>query len=86
MCPSLDAFHAQIRESYALCRPPLVAVLGTEPGELLNQEVKTNGLGKSWPAHRTALIAIVRNHVYRHQTSPQVITNLFREKQARDPA
>ena len=53
------------------------------PDELLNQDVKTNGLGKSRPTHRTALMAIVRSHLYRRQKQPQVITNLFREQHVR---
>jgi len=53
------------------------------PDELLNQDVKTNGLGKSRPTNRTELIAIVRRHLYRRQKQPQVITNLFREQHVR---
>ena len=53
------------------------------PDELLNQDVKTNGLGKSRPTNRTELLAIVRRHLYRRQKQPQVITNLFREKHVR---
>ena len=53
------------------------------PDELLNQDVKTNGLGKSRPTNRTELIAIVRRHLYRRQKQPQVITNLFHEKHVR---
>ena len=53
------------------------------PDELLNQDVKTNGLGKSRPTNRTELLAIVRNHLYRRQKQPQVITNLFHEKHVR---
>ena len=53
------------------------------PDELLNQDVKTNGLGKSRPTNRTELMAIVRSHLYRRQKQPQVITNLFREKHVR---
>jgi hypothetical protein len=37
------------------------------PDELLNQDVKTNGLGKSRPTTRTELMAIVRSHLYRRQ-------------------
>ena len=33
------------------------------PDELLNQDVKTNGLGKSRPTNRTELLAIVRRHL-----------------------
>ena len=53
------------------------------PDELLNQDVKTNGLGKSRPTNRTELMAIVRSHLYRRQEQPQVITNLFREQHVR---
>lgn len=53
------------------------------PDELLNQDVKTNGLGKSRPTNRTELLAIVRRHLYRRQKQPQVITNLFHERQVR---
>lgn len=53
------------------------------PDELLNQDVKTNGLGKSRPTTRTELMATVRRHLYRRQKQPQVITNLFREQHVR---
>jgi transposase len=53
------------------------------PDELLNQDVKTNGLGKNRPTNRTELMAIVRRHLYRRQKQPQVITNLFREQHVR---
>jgi transposase len=53
------------------------------PDELLNQDVKTNGLGKSRPTNRIELITIVRSHLYRRQKQPQMITNLFREKHVR---
>jgi transposase len=50
------------------------------PDELLNQDVKTNALGKSRPRNRTELITSVRRHLHRRQKQPQVIRNLFREK------
>lgn len=53
------------------------------PDELLNQDVKTNGLGKSRPTNRIELIAIVLSHLYRRQKQPQMITNLCREKHVR---
>jgi len=37
------------------------------PDELLNQDVKTNGLGKSRPTNRADLMATVRSHLYRRQ-------------------
>jgi transposase len=53
------------------------------PDELLSQEVKTNGFGKSRPANRTKLMAAVRSHLYRRQKQPQVITDAFREQHVR---
>jgi transposase len=53
------------------------------PDEWLNQDIKTNGLGKNRPTDRTELMAIVRSHLYRRQKQPQVITNLFHEKHVR---
>lgn len=53
------------------------------PDELLNQDVKTNGLGKSRPTNRTDLMATVRRHLYRRQKQPQLLTNLFREQHVR---
>jgi len=53
------------------------------PDELLNQDVKTNGLGKRRPSNRTELMAGVRSHLRRRQRQPQVIRNLFQEKHVR---
>lgn len=53
------------------------------PDELLNQDVKTNGLGKSRPTNRTELMGTVRSHLHRRQKQPQVIKNLFQEKHVR---
>ncbi len=53
------------------------------PDELLNQDVKTNGLGKSRPADRAEMMAGVRGHLRRRQRQPQVIRNLFQEKHVR---
>ena len=49
----------------------------------MNQDVKTNGLGKSRPTNQTELMALVRSHLYRRQKQPQVFTNLFREQHVR---
>ena len=54
-----------------------------KPDELLNQDVRTNGLGKSCPANRAELMAGVLSHLRRQQKRPQVIPNLFREKHVR---
>ena len=53
------------------------------PDELLNQDVKTNGLGKSRPTNRTELMATVRSHLHRRQKQPQIIRNLFCEDHVR---
>lgn len=53
------------------------------PDELLNQDVKTNALGKSRPRDRHELIQTVRRHLHRRQKQPQVIRNLFREEHVR---
>lgn len=49
------------------------------PDELLNQDVKTNALGKSRPANKGELIAGVRRHLHRRQKQPKLIKNLFQE-------
>lgn len=53
------------------------------PDELLNQDVKTNALGKSRPTNRGEMIATMRSHLHRRQKQPQVIRNLFQEKHVR---
>lgn len=53
------------------------------PGELLNQDVKTNAVGKSRPHDRAELMRTVRRHLHRRQKQPQVIRRLFRERHVR---
>ena len=53
------------------------------PDELLNQDVKTNALGKSRPRNRPEMMAAVRRHLHRRQKQPQIIRNLFQEKHVR---
>ena len=53
------------------------------PDELMNQDVKTHGLGKSRPANRTELVKTVRSHLHRRQKQPQVIKNFFQEQHVR---
>ncbi|MEP6959252.1 MAG: IS630 family transposase [Nitrospirota bacterium] len=78
-------FVAQHKQRLRLIRLPGYCP-ELNPDELLNQDVKTNGLGKSRPTNRTELLAIVRSHLYRRQKQPHSITNLFREKHVRDAA
>ena len=51
--------------------------------ELLNQDIKTNVLGKSRPSNRAEMMTGVRRHLYRRQRQPQIIRNLFQEKHVR---
>lgn len=53
------------------------------PDELLNQDVKTNALGKSRPANKREMIKAVRSHLHRRQKQPTVIQNLFKENHVR---
>lgn len=53
------------------------------PDELLNQDVKTNALGKSRPQDKSEMVTTVRSHLYRRQKQPHVVRNLFREKHVR---
>ena len=53
------------------------------PDELLNQDVKTNALGKSRPTNKAQMMASVRSHLHRRQKQPHMIRNLFQEKHVR---
>ena len=51
------------------------------PDELLNQDVKTNVLGKSRPTSKAEMIDCVRRHLHRQQKEPHAICNLFQGKE-----
>ena len=53
------------------------------PDELLNQDVKTNAVGKSRPRHKMELMGTMRRHLHRRQKQPAMIRNLFRERHVR---
>jgi transposase len=53
------------------------------PDELLNQDVKTNALGKSRPTNKAELLSTLRAHLHRRQKQPYVVRNLFREQHVR---
>ena len=53
------------------------------PDELLNQDVKTNALGKSRPRTRHEMMTAVRRHLFRRQKQPQVIKHMFQEQHIR---
>ena len=50
------------------------------PDELLNQDVKTNALGKSRPANKAQMVKAVRSHLHSRQKQPHIIRNLFKER------
>ena len=47
------------------------------PDELLNQDVKSNALGRRRPADRTEMIAGLRSYLYSTQRQPQIVKNYF---------
>jgi len=50
------------------------------PDGIVNQDVKTNALGKNRPSNRAEMITGVRSHLYRRQRQPQIIRNHFQEQ------
>jgi transposase len=50
------------------------------PDELLNQDVKSNALGRQRPHTQYELIHSVRNYLWMRQQQPYVVKNYFREK------
>ena len=53
------------------------------PDELLNQDVKTNAVGRQRPSDQSEMIAAVRSYVRSTQRRPQVVRAYFREKHVR---
>jgi transposase len=53
------------------------------PDELLNQDVKTNALGRQRPRHRAQLIRTVSGYLRRTQRRPRVVRNYFRHEAVR---
>ncbi|WP_080422179.1 transposase [Burkholderia ubonensis] len=51
-----------------------------DPDELLNQDVKTNALGKSRPTSKADMIGTLRRHLHRQQKKRHVIRNPFKER------
>jgi len=47
------------------------------PDELLNQDVKSNALGRRRPADRTEMIAGLRSYLHSTQRQPQIVKNYF---------
>jgi len=53
------------------------------PDELLNQDVKTNAVGRRRPADQPEMIANVRGYLRSTQRQPEIIRNYFHEKNVR---
>ena len=50
------------------------------PDEMLNQDVKSNALGKRRPHKLDEMVKDVRNYLFRRQQQPQIIKNYFKEQ------
>ena len=53
------------------------------PDELLNQDVKSNSLGRQRPHDRQEMIATVRSYLRSTQRRPEIVRSYFREKHVR---
>ena len=71
--------HAERIELFELpgCSPDL------NPDELLNQDVKSNALGRKRPADREEMIQDVRSYLWSTQRQPEIIRSYFREEPVR---
>lgn len=50
------------------------------PDELLNQDVKSNALGRQRPSHQRELMHLVRSYLRSTQRRPDIVRNYFHEK------
>jgi transposase len=53
------------------------------PDELLNQDVKSNALGRQRPANQTELMGKVRSYLRSRQGKPDIVANYFQGKHVR---
>jgi hypothetical protein len=53
------------------------------PDELLNNDVKSNALGRRRPADQTEMIAGVRSYLHGTQRRPDIVVNYFQEEHVR---
>ena len=53
------------------------------PDELLNQDVKTNAVGRKRPRDKTELMSNVRRHLWSTQRQPQKVRRYFRHPSVR---
>jgi len=50
------------------------------PDEMLNQDVKSNAIGRRRPHNQNEMIKDIRNFLFRRQKQPQVVKNYFKEQ------
>lgn len=50
------------------------------PDEYLNQDIKTNAVGRQRPANQTEMIETVRRYLWATQRRPHIVSNYFRHK------
>ena len=50
------------------------------PDEMLNQDVKSNALGRRRPHNQNEMVKDVRNYLFSRQKQPQIIKNFFKEQ------
>jgi transposase len=50
------------------------------PDELLNQDVKSNALGRQRPGNQTELMSKVRSYLWSRQLKPDIVANYFQGK------
>ena len=53
------------------------------PDELLNQDVKSNALGRQRPGNQTELMGKVRSYLWSRQCKPDIVANFFQGKHVR---
>jgi len=53
------------------------------PDEMLNQDVKTNAVGKRSPRNRPQMVRAVRRHLERRRRDPELVRRYFHEKSVR---
>jgi transposase len=53
------------------------------PDELLNQDVKTNALGRQRPHVQSAMMGTVRRYLWKRQRQPSAVMNYFQEEHVR---
>ena len=53
------------------------------PDEILNQDVKSNAVGRQRPQNREEMVKTIRSYLYGRQKTPEIVKNHFKEKHVR---